>query len=359
MIASLALLGALQAAGPEELERERIRSKIPLTAEEMRAYETVEAPAVKRPPAFSLCVIPLSFADRTFDTTDLKGLFFGRLAAYARAASGGKFELVGRIYAPVNLEVGRAGFREGDVQAAADSFLRREGSGAMAAFDGVAFVAAGPLGARGSPLWPFKSAVCAGDREVGCILLAEEADGRELGIAAHEFMHLLGLDDKYGDERTPVGKWCIMGTGYASRDPAPPCASCRRKLGWCRPADVDPRRRAAIVMDPDPARIVRIPLNADGTECLLLEMRDRLLVWHEEGAGRIELVGRFPSEASDRLTPFSDPPFRGRTAGARPVWITDIRIQDGKAWFRIGPDAPLTPLEERRRAAVGRRIGED
>jgi hypothetical protein len=72
----------------------------------------------------------------------------------------------------------------------------------------------------------------------------------------------------------------------------------------------------------------------------------------------VELLGRFPAETSDRLTPLSDPPFRGRSLGARPVWVTDIRWEDGKAWFKVGSDAPLTPVEERRRAAVGKRIGD-
>ena len=101
-----------------------------------------------------------------------------------------------------------------------------------------------------------------------------------------------------------------------------------------------------------------LTITPDGEETLLLEMRDRLLVWHTGGGRNIALLGRFPAEASDRLTPFSEPSFRGRSLGARPVWVTDIRIQDGKAWFRVGPDAPLTALEEWRRAHVGKRLGD-
>jgi hypothetical protein len=103
---------------------------------------------------------------------------------------------------------------------------------------------------------------------------------------------------------------------------------------------------------------VRIPVTPDGEETLLLEMRDRLFIWHLGGGRKIELLGRYPAEASDRLTPFSEPSFRGRSLGARLVWITDIRIEDGKAWFRVGPDAPLTPLEEWRKSHVGKRLGD-
>ena len=351
------LLLALQEA-PLEQERERIRSRTPLSGDDKKAYLTPQAPPLPPLRPYSLCVIPLSFTDRAFGETDLKKLFFDRLADYARGASAGRFELIGKVHAPVALAVERARFREKDLEAAAAAFLGREGEGALAPFDGAAFVAAGGLGGRGTPLWPHKESMRVGERTLDYILVVESSDGRETGIAAHEFMHLLRLEDKYDDERAAVGRWCIMGTGYAMRDPAPPCADCREKLGWARPAALDPRRAASVVLAADAARPLRIAVNADATESLLLEVRDALLVWHVGGGQKIELVGRYPSESSDRLTPLSDPAFRGRTAGAWPVWITDIRLQDGKAWFRAGPSAPLTPLEDWRRARVGRRIGE-
>ncbi len=357
MIPSLLFLLAFQEPLLEG-EKERIRDKPPLTEREKAGYSFPEVPPPGPRAAYSVCVIPVSFADRAFGSTDLAGLFFGRLAAYFKESSGRRFDLIGRAYAPVTLGVERGRFRAKDLEAAAAVFLEREGAGALAPFDGAAFVAAGGLGTRGTPLWPFKESLRAGERNLEYVFLTEEADGLEVGIAAHETLHLLGLEDKYEDEKAQVGRWCIMGTGYATRDPAPPCADCRRKLGWARPAELDPRRPASVVMAPDPARTLRIPLNADATEHLLLEARDRLMVWHLGGGQKIELLGRFPAEAADRLTPLSDPPFRGRTAGAWPVWITDIRLQDGKVWFQAGPEAPPTPLEERRRAGVGKRLGE-
>ena len=353
----LALLLALQGA-PLEREKDRLRAKAPLAGDEKKAYAPPQAPPLGPLKAYSLCVIPLSFSDLAFGETDLRKLFFERLADYGRGASDGRFEIIGRVYAPVRLEASRARFAAKDMEAAAAAFLAREGEGALAPFDGAAFVAAGGLGTRGSPLWPRTESVRAGERTLETVFLTESADGRELGIAAHEFMHLLGLEDKYDDEKAQVGRWCIMGTGYVARDPAPPCADCREKLGWARPAMLDPRRPSAVVLAPDAARPLRISLNPDATEHLLLEVRDRLLVWHVGGGQKIELAGRFPSETGDRLTPLSDPPFRGRSAGAWPVWITDVRIEDGKAWFKVGPSAPLTPLEEWRRAQVGKRIGE-
>ncbi|MBV8879282.1 MAG: hypothetical protein JO332_04935, partial [Planctomycetaceae bacterium] len=58
------------------------------------------------------------------------------------------------------------------------------------------------------------------------------------------------------------------------------------------------------------------------------------------------------------LTPLSEPSFRGRSVGSRPVWITDIRLQDGKAWFQVSLDSALTPYEEWRRSRVGKRLGD-
>lgn len=339
-------------------ERERIRAKPPLTEEAKKAYGFPPAGPLKPRASYALGVIPLSFADAPFGRADLEKSLLGRLADYGRAASGGAFRLVGRVYAPVALRVSRADFREEDLGRAAASFLEREGDGALVPFDGVAFVAAGGLGARGTALWPRKGTLPAGGRDLEYILLAEAADGREMGVAAHEFMHLLGLEDKYDDPKAQVGRWCIMGTGYRLPEPAPPCADCRVRVGWTGAAPLDPRRETRVVMDPDPRKALSIPVNADGSEVLLLEKRTRLLVWHLGGGARIEFLGEFPTETADRLTPFSEPPFRGRTAGARTIWITDIRLQDGRAWFLVGPTAPPTPLEERRRARIGRRLGD-
>jgi hypothetical protein len=103
---------------------------------------------------------------------------------------------------------------------------------------------------------------------------------------------------------------------------------------------------------------VKVPVNKDGKESVVLEARGKsLIVWHTGGGRPIELAAILPTDSRDRLTPWSDPPFRTRTLGAKDVWITDVRIQDGKAWFRLGPSADLTPLEQLRRARVGKELG--
>jgi hypothetical protein len=328
MIPALLLLVVLQGEAPLAQDRERIRAKTPLTAEQ------------------TLAVVPLEFSDRRLGSKDLHKLVFGGVAEYYAKASGGAFALIGDVTAPVTLDLARTSFERRHLEKAV---------GALPKCDGVAFVAAGGIASRGTPLWPHRGVVRLGDRSIDYLLVHEEAP---VAIVAHEFMHLLGFADKYDDEKASVADACILGTGYSVRNPPPPCAECRAKLGWASPATVDPAKPSAVVLPADPARAVRIPVTPDGEESLLLEMRDRLFVWHVGGGKTIELVGRYPAAGSDRLTPLSEPSFRGRSRGARPVWITDIRIEDGKAWFRVGPDAPLTALEEWRRTHIGKRLGD-
>jgi hypothetical protein len=123
-------------------------------------------------------------------------------------------------------------------------------------------------------------------------------------------------------------------------------------------ATLEPKGTSKIVQEPGFTRVLKVLLNPDGTEYLLCEMRDRLLIWHVGGDKTIELLGLFPSEKTDRLTPLSDPPFRGRSVGSPPVWITDIRVEEGKAWYQVGSEAPLTPLEEWRQAHIGKRLSD-
>ncbi len=342
----LALLLVAGQDAPVAQEKERLRTKAPLTQAEKAAYSLPAGPELKPRASYTLVVVPIEFSDRTLGDGDLSKLFFGGVAGYYAGASGGRFKLAGSVEARVALDLERSRFERRDLAKA---------TAGLPACDGVAFVAAGGIAPRGTPLWPHRGVVRAGERSLDYLLVPEDAS---VAIIAHEVMHLLGFADKYDDEKASVADACILGTGYSTKTPPPPCAECRVHLGWTSPAPVDPTKESAVVLDPDPSRAVRIPVTPDGDEALLLEMRDRLLVWHTGGGRKIELVGRYPSESSDRLTPFSEPSFRGRSVGARAVWITDIRVEGGKAWFRVGPEASLTPLEEWRRSHVGKRLGD-
>jgi len=339
---ALLLLVLAQDDAPLAQERERIRTKPPLTASEKTAYSAPSSPPIRSRSSYKVTVLPLEFSDQRLGSTDLSKLFFERVNEYFARASAGRFKLEGEVAAKRALDGERSRFERKDLE----RFV-----GGLPPGEGVAFVTAGGMAARGSPLWPHRGVVHVQDRDIDYLLVPESAS---VAVLAHEFLHLLGLEDQYDDDTAAVADECIMGTGYSIRNPPPPCAECRIKLGWASAGTVDPSAASAVALGADDGKAIRIPLNPESDETLLLELRDRVLVWHTGGGRKIELLGRFPTDLTDRLTPLSDPSFRGRSVGARPVWISDIRIQDGKAWFRVGPEAPLTALEEWHRSHIGK-----
>lgn len=349
---TLALLLVLLQAGvdgetaPAEREKDRIRSKPPLTAEQKAAYTCPDSPPTKPRAPYLLAVVPLEFSDRKLGGKDVAAKVVAGLTDYYAKASSGRFKLDARPRSTVTLDLDRERFERKDLEKALSG---------LPACDGIAFVAAGGLVPRNAPLWPHRGVVKSGERDLDYLLVPEEAAA---AIAAHEFMHLLGFADKYDDEKASVADACILGTGYSVRRPPPPCAECRVQLGWTSAALVDPSPSVLLTLTDDLSRALRINLTPEGDETLLLELRDRLLIWHTGGGKKIELIGRYPSETSDRLTPLSEPSFRGRSLGARTVWITDIRLQDGQAWFHVAAEAAPTPFEEWRRSRVGKRLGD-
>jgi hypothetical protein len=334
-------------AAPLRQEKERLRARAPLTDAQKALYASPAAPPGKARESYALAVVPVEFSDRKLGEPELVKKLVAGLTDYYAGASGGRFKLAAKVCDRVALGSER------------DRVERKELEKAVAglpACDGVAFVAAGGLVARNAPLWPHRGVLKSGEREIDYMLVPEEAP---VAILAHEFMHLLGFADKYDDEKASVADACILGTGYSVRNPPPPCVECRIRLGWSVAATVDPAPApVSIVLDADLSRALRVKLTPDGDETLLLELREKLLVWHIGGGRKVELIGRFPTETSDRLTPLSQPAFRGRSVGARSVCLTDIRLQDGKAWFQVSLEAPLTPLEEWRREHVGKRLGD-
>ena len=365
----LVLLLLLASQDPEleaalKADRARIAAKKPLAKDELRTYRAVAPRLSPDRHRFRLKTIPVSFSDAEASRADLAKALLEPLAAYYKAQSGGVFELE-----PFLLDArGTSGPRSEFASAASGSaaelkvvgrILRAED---LEGADGFLLVVAGEIGAPKTGLWPHASTIRLGSRDIDYVLLPERGDHRWFGIAAHEAGHLLKLEDKYGDREAKVGRWCLMGTGYldSTREdprPGPLCAVCREKLAWAAPVVHDPASEGSYSLAPG-AAAVKVPVNKDGKESVVLEARGKqLLVWHTGGGRPIELAAILPTESRDRLTPWSDPPFRTRTLGATDAWITDVRIQEGRAWFRLGPTAELTPLEQLRRARVGRELG--
>jgi hypothetical protein len=345
-------------------DRARIAARKPLTKDEQKAYAAAAPRLAPDKSQFRLKTIPVSYTDAAASRADLAKALLDPLVAYYKAQSAGVFELQ-----PALLEVRETGGPRSELAAAAPGsaaelkivgrVLRDED---LEGADGFLLVVGGEIGAPKTGLWPHAATIRLGGKEIDYVLLPERGDHRWFGIAAHEAGHLLKLEDKYGDREAKVGRWCLMGTGYLDSTkedprPGPLCSVCRDRLGWVSPVTHDPAAEGAYVLAPG-AAAVKVPVNKDGKESVVIEARGKqLLVWHTGGGRPIELAAILPTDQRDRLTPWSDPPFRTRTLGAVDVWITDVRFQDGRAWFRLGPTAELTPLEQLRRARVGRELG--
>jgi hypothetical protein len=345
-------------------ERARIAARKPLAKDEQKAYRAVAPKVSADKQRFRLKAIPLSFTDVPASRDDLAKALLEPLAAYYKAQSAGVFELEGALLEGRSTAGARSELESVAPGSAAElkivgRVLRAED---LEGADGFLLVVAGGIGAPKTGLWPHASTIRLGGKDVDYVLLPERGDHRWFGIAAHEAGHLLKLEDKYGDREAKVGRWCLMGTGYldSTKDdprPGPLCAVCREGLGWTSALVHDPASEGAYSLAPG-AAAVKVPVNKDGKESVVLEARGKsLLVWHTGGGRPIELAAILPTESRDRLTPWSDPPFRTRTLGATDAWVTDVRLQDGRAWFRLAPSAELTPLEQLRRGRVGRELG--
>jgi len=366
---AVAILTLLCPQDPEldaaiKADRARIAAKKPLTRDETKAYRAVAPRLAPDKVRFRIKAIPLSFTDAPATRADLRAALLDTLAAYYRGQSGGVFELESALLDARNAGAARSELAAAAAGSAAEQRIvgRVLKSEDLEGADAFLLVAAGGIGSPKTGLWPHESTIRVGAKSVEYVLMPETGDHRWFGIAAHETGHLLKLEDKYGDREAKVGRWCLMGTGYldATKEdprPGPLCAVCREALGWNPPLIHDPPSEGAYSLAPGLAA-VKVPVNKDGKEAVVLEFRGRaLLVWHTGGGRPIELAAILPTDARDRLTPWSDPPFRARTLGASNVWITDVRVQEGKVWFRLGPSADLTPLEELRKQRVGRELG--
>ncbi|MBY0515173.1 MAG: hypothetical protein K2P78_14865, partial [Gemmataceae bacterium] len=201
--------------------------------------------------------------------------------------------------------------------------------------------------------------------------------------------HMLGLPDLYARPEQPgsegVWRWCLMSNQITTGQPQHPSAWCKERLGWVKPAVLDPRVKQKLVLAPiwnDPTQCYKIPVRPDGTEYFLLENRvkrgwdaqlpgEGLLIWRvfagarrpqqrdpselpqeaqqpvyvEESHGILGPEGPrsfpgsvpFPSAANRSFTPYTVPSSRSLLGGGLPVYITSIqKLPDGRVTFHIG-----------------------
>lgn len=95
--------------------------------------------------------------------------------------------------------------------------------------------------------WPHEGTV---DRIPYYVGWPDSGEGETVGVHAHELGHVAGLEDEYLHQPEREGAWCLMSRGYGAgdppgRDPAPPCAPCRVRLGWMPLIHVTPPKQIA------------------------------------------------------------------------------------------------------------------
>jgi M6 family metalloprotease-like protein len=239
---------------------------------------------------------------------------------------------------------------------------------------GIIFVYAGSRSApnRGSVYYPHAGTLRHQGQEFRYMLVPEGGSSLiSLNGVVKEAGLMLGLPDlaarpeNVGSEG--LGPWCAMSDPNRSGKPQHYSAWCKAKLGWLRPAVIDPTVKQKLVLAPieeSPGECFKVLVRPDGSEYFLLENRAKrgfdgdlpaegLLIWRvvndrpvlEESHGVEGPTGPtvhlnavpYPSPANSAFTPDTIPSSRSPRGGGLPVHITNIRrLPDGRVSFRIG-----------------------
>ncbi len=364
--------------------------------------------------AYKIAVVPISFSDTEpgpmRDIEDLDRLFFsvdsyfgeapggvgtvhGSLREYYREQSNGTLDVTGRVFPWTRLDetkddfrrqgLGGGGSRTRVLAAALKIIQERYGEDVFDDFQSISFITAGAqVVRRPSALWPHRASIRVGRKSLPYYLTAEGLQrAATIGVHCHEFGHVLGLPDQYGQaHRTGVGVFCVMSVGWrgggesGTAKPFHLCAWCKIRLGWLEATPIDPRVGQKLWLDPvqkSKNQCFKVIARPGAREYYLIENRQRvgfdadfpntgLLIWHVDSGrrsrigGGIDLVEAhgidredaslrdvtrilFPKAGSDRFGPGTTPAPMSRTAGALPIDIRSIREdpRTGRVYFDV------------------------
>jgi M6 family metalloprotease-like protein len=341
----------------------------------------VEYPDVKHNPKIPTSAWQESFfSTSTYNKTSVSGQpVYGSLNDYYLEQSFGKLRVEGKVFEYVEVSKKRTDYATGNRSAllteAIELLQKREGKDVLKDFDGINFIYAGDrvMTSRGSLYWPHRASIAHQGRRWPYFICPE--GGARMGnisVYCHEFGHMLGLPDLYARPENPgsegLGVWCAMSNQAGNGRPQHFCAWAKEKLGWVKPAVIDPSVKQKLILGPveeSPKECFKVLLRPDGSEYLLLENRSKqkgfdrslpaegLLIWRvvrnrpilEESHGVEGPSGPrmfldkvpYPSTANDAFTPFTTPSSRSQLGGGPPVHITNIRrLADGRVTFHIG-----------------------
>lgn len=304
---------------------------------------------------------------------------YGSVNDYYHELSYGTFRLEGKVFPHVEVKKPR---KEYDVSGpnrttllneAMDRLLQRDKE-ALKDFDGIFFMYSGGRAqtVRGSLYWPHRGTFTHQGKRWP-YFICPEGSGQmgNISVICHEFGHMLGLPDLYARPENPgsegVGVWCAMSAQAPNGRPQHFSAWCKERLGWIKPAVIDPSVPQKLILAPiyrSPRECYKILVRPDGSEYFLLENRihqgfdaslpaQGLLIWRvvrnrpilEESHGVTGPSGPrvfpasvpFPSDANSSFTPYTVPSSRGQLSGGLPVHISNIRrLADGRITFLVG-----------------------
>ncbi len=317
---------------------------------------------------------------------------FGSFNDYYAEVSCGAFHVEGKVFDWVKASKKRADYNQGTNPAmkavllneAMDLILARDGKDALDGYDGFFFLYAGerfPTTNRGSLYWPHRANFQrkikdkdGKDKEVRTSYFICPEGGKtmtSISVFCHEFGHMLGLPDLYARPENPgsegIGVWCLMANELGKGRPQHMSAWCKEKLGWLKPAVIDPTEKQSLILAPvegSKTECFKVLVRRDASEYLLLENRQQrdfdtglpaagLLIWRvvgdhpilEESHGIEGPLGPrvflnsipFPSPSNHAFTPDTRPSSRSLLGGGLPVHINEIRqLPDGRVTFTIG-----------------------
>jgi M6 family metalloprotease-like protein len=310
----------------------------------------------------------------------------GSLNDYFGEQSAGGFHLEGKVFEWIEVSKKRAEYAPGSgttnitavLVEALGKAATRDGKDAFKAFDGFLFLYAGePVRSnRGSVYAPHAGFIRSFQSKRWPYVFAPEGGARPtpLGVFVKEFCRVLGLPDLAARRENPdiegLGVWCALSNTFTTRRPQHLSAWAKEKLGWLKPAVIDPTPVQKLVLAPiedSPQDCFKILVRSDGSEYFLLENRarkrfdqnlpgDGLLIWRvihdrpvlEESHGVVGPTGPtvhvesipYPSPANHAFTPQTIPSSRSPQGGGLPVSITQIRrLPDGRVSFVVGAEA--------------------
>jgi M6 family metalloprotease-like protein len=305
---------------------------------------------------------------------------YGSLNDYFQEQSYGALRLEGKVFDWITVSKRRQEYVQGSgttnktavLVEAIGKVLERDGKEAFKGFDGFLFMYAGGAvqSNAGATYYPHAGTVTYQSERYPYVFIPEGGSRMALiGTYVKVFGRLMSLPDFAARRESPegLGVWCAMSDPLATGRPQHLSAWCKEKLGWLKPAVIDPTVKQKLILGPvedSPNECYRVLVRPDGSEYFLLENRRRtgfdadlpgegLLIWRvvndrpilEESHGVEGPSGPtvflravpYPSPMNNAFTPDTTPSSRSPQGGGLPVHITEIqRLPDGRIAFQIG-----------------------